>query len=582
MKQITIRYRETIFVAIILCLVLVVNLFYLTKKSGYFVDEGMTLFLSNGNYNGAVTSKSNATLSDFIEQFVWKGNIPSTIENVSHMLKELTSAGNYSEKGTVEWYDAARELLQGQRGWVKGKELFDQLTVSGETRFQYAQVLVNQAVDVHPPLFYLAVHTIFSLFPGTYSDVYLFTVNFLALALACIVLYKAAHLLFGDPSLAVIALAVYGFSQGFLSCAMYFRMYAIFSLFVILTVYVHLLIENAQYKIDRKRQVQLVLVTVFGFYTHYYYIIFLFPLFVLTVWKLLRNHKKKEFWKYLKDMVMAGIISLIIWPLSVYHILFGYRGTEAVSRIISDGLAKRINAYYMIIRQAFFWNQDWLFVLAIALGILLCVRYIRKNTFGCFFKRTETSLFIICTFYLLFICQIAPSRADRYIMCIYPVFSLLIVAIIAQIVKRFKNKTGFQFLPAVLVGVLFLGAFLFNTPNYLYLENAQYKLNIEKEPSEINCLMLSDDDWRGFPVVLKLSEFQEVIVLGEDEKNLLISEKPQDADADLLIYVLKELEQEENLAEVCEYLGYNYEEIQTVSSDMEDFNAYLLEVEKNG
>ena len=73
-------------------------------------------------------------LFDFIEQFVWKDSMLSTIDNIFDMLKELTSAGNYSEKGTVEWYDAARELLQGHRTWVKGEELFEQLTVSKEER----------------------------------------------------------------------------------------------------------------------------------------------------------------------------------------------------------------------------------------------------------------------------------------------------------------------------------------------------------------------------------------------------------------------------------------------------------------
>lgn len=570
--------KNNIVMAILLLLVLCVNLFYLQKKSGYFVDEGMTLFLANGNYNGAVTSKSDNTLFDFIEQFVWKDSMLSTIDNIFDMLKELTSAGNYSEKGTVEWYDAARELLQGHRTWVKGEELFEQLTVSKEERFHYAQVLVNQAVDVHPPLFYLVVHTVFSIFSGTYSDGYIFAINFIALLLTCIILYKFVEEISEDPLLPVLTVAIYGFSQGFISCAMYFRMYALFSLFATLTIYLYLLMEKEQYRLSKKRSMQLIVVTILGFYTHYYYIIFLFPMFVLTVGKLLGRHLKQELWHYLKNMIVAGIISLIIWPLSVYHILFGYRGTEAISNLVSTSLPVRIASYYTIIRRAFFWDKDWLFILVILLGMFLCFLYIRKQSVKLFLTRKEIQLLLSCIFYLLIICQIAPSRADRYIMCIYPIIAVAISIIITWITKRIKMKTGFAVLIA---GIWILGGLILTTPNYLYMEYEQKTLGTEKDCSELNCLMISDDDWRGFPVALRLSEFEEVIVLGEDEKSVLASEKPQGKNRDLLIYVLKELDQEQNLREACEYLGYEYVGTEMITSDVEDFNAYLVEANRN-
>lgn len=47
--------------------VLIVNTYYLGQKSGYYVDEGMTLFLANGHYNGAVTSKSDRDFRGFPE-----------------------------------------------------------------------------------------------------------------------------------------------------------------------------------------------------------------------------------------------------------------------------------------------------------------------------------------------------------------------------------------------------------------------------------------------------------------------------------------------------------------------------------
>ena len=139
-------------------------------------------------------------------------------------------------------------------------------------------------------------------------------------------------------------------------------------------------------------------------------------------------------------------------------------------------------------------------------------------------------------------------------------------------------KTGFAVLIA---GIWILGGLILTTPNYLYMEYEQKTLGTEKDCSELNCLMISDDDWRGFPVALRLSEFEEVIVLGEDEKSVLASEKPQGENRDLLIYVLKELDQEQNLREACEYLGYEYVGTEMITSDVEDFNAYLVEANRN-
>lgn len=43
------------------------------------------------------------------------------------------------------------------------------LTVQQEYAFNYKSVFYNQAQDVHPPLYYVIIHTISSFFPGTYS-----------------------------------------------------------------------------------------------------------------------------------------------------------------------------------------------------------------------------------------------------------------------------------------------------------------------------------------------------------------------------------------------------------------------------
>ncbi len=67
------------------------------------------------------------------------------------------------EDGVV--YEPASEVLD------------DYVTVSSDSRFNYPNVFKNQADDVHPPLYYIILHTICSLFPGRFSIWYAGIIN---------------------------------------------------------------------------------------------------------------------------------------------------------------------------------------------------------------------------------------------------------------------------------------------------------------------------------------------------------------------------------------------------------------------
>ncbi len=165
----TIKNCEKIYLIFLLLLITLVSCYYINHKKGFYVDEGMTLYLSNGTYTGAVTTVPEATIFEFVDEYVIKDTVPETISNVRGMLEDVMGAGDYSVKGTVEWYDAARSVLQGRNTWMSGTDLYDMITASKEKRFDYAQVYINQMMDVHPCIYYFVVHTVFSLFPGVYS-----------------------------------------------------------------------------------------------------------------------------------------------------------------------------------------------------------------------------------------------------------------------------------------------------------------------------------------------------------------------------------------------------------------------------
>lgn len=558
---------------IVLLIILCMNIRFLNMKSGYYVDEGMTLFLANGHYNGTVTSRSEYGIDSFIATYIIKdGDNPlQVIQNVWGMLNELIHAGNYSKEGSVQWYDDARRMLQGKTEWISGEELFQELVAGRGERFQYSQVYVNQALDVHPCFYYALVHTVFSIFPGIYSDAFLFAINMVFLIMTCLVMYRMVKECFKDERAAFFSVVLFGFSQGFASCAVYFRMYAVLTFFVAMTLYLHLKFQKAgeQGRIDKRKMTELGITVLLGFNTHYYYILFLFPLFLLTcVWM---RKEKSLCRRYIRCMVLTGVISLIIWPFSVYHILFGYRGTEAVSNVFSDGLLQHLWGYLKELGSALFAGSAWIGAFLLVISVAFCLAVWHKGDEN---RRFIVGMFVPCAVYFVLIAQIAPTISDRYIMCLLPCMAVFISVAVSILVGGLcKNAARIIIMSVLGIAYALIGLFLM-MPNYLYLEQRGKELALSEDKGQYNCVMLGFDHGQGFPAARKLSEFGQVLVAGRQETDGITSSGH--IAAGTVVYVYEGLNFVECLGKLEKNMGLDMPYVE-LDSDIEGFRAFLYE-----
>lgn len=558
-----------VYLCIFSVIVIALSLFFLNQKSGYYIDEGMTMYLANGNYNGAVTTASDYSFFDFIKEFVWRGDIPNTIMNIKDMVGQLLGSGNYSTEGSVGWYDAARSLLQGNFQWVTSEELLKQITAESGNRFNYVQVYLNQVMDVHPPLYYFLVHTVFSLFNGTFSNVLLFSVNIIFLLMTVWMLYKFAMRLFHNEWNALLTVTLYGVSQSFFSCVLYFRMYAVLSFFVIATLYIHLLVCEGQLVKNRKLKVLLSTTLIMGSWTHYYYYIFLFPIAVITVWSLAKKYGKKDVLCYVKNVLISAGISLIIWPFSLYHILFSYRGTEAVDSLLHRGFIESFLKYVDIIVSEGISNNRLLGMIAAGIIMIAVVAWMRvkKNV------PVEGKLIVIpVLFYVLMMAKITPVQSDRYIFCIIPVLCLCVVwGVIAVCTLLHKdNKVA-----CIIVGVFLVCNVVAGIhPNYMFSEQKDLQLGIEKN-NTLNCLMVMDDDASAYAYVPYLLDFNEVLAIGYNDIDKLEEVVADNENMPVVLYIAGYLEVDVLSDKAAEKL--NMTNVKNIESDFAGVKAYLLE-----
>ena len=106
--------------------------------------------------------------------------------------------------------------------------------------FDYSVPWNNQKIDVHPPLYYCAVYTAESLFPGLGLPWVGLLPNFVFLLAGTVVLYFAARRLTGRFWTAWLAAAVFLLNIGTQGMAVFTRMYALLMLETVVLVALHL------------------------------------------------------------------------------------------------------------------------------------------------------------------------------------------------------------------------------------------------------------------------------------------------------------------------------------------------------
>lgn len=181
---------------------------------------------------------------------------------------------------------------------------FPYITVQDDGRFDYANVWKWQERDVHPPLYYALVHSVCSLFPNRYSEWYAGIVNivFGLLTLWCI--RKIVDEMTHSKTAILLCSLCYMTVAGILSAILFFRMYVMAMFFVSLVTY--LFLKAVGEGLSVRASISMILATVGGALTHYYFIIYLFFIsLIFGIYMLVRRNFKQGA-MFVLSMAIAG------------------------------------------------------------------------------------------------------------------------------------------------------------------------------------------------------------------------------------------------------------------------------------
>ncbi len=237
--------------------------------------------------------------------------------------------------------------------WHTDQYYQDYLALQEEDQGDWGPVYKNQKDDVHPPLYYVLLRGVMGLDLGRFSKWPGIILNIVIMGGCSVLLYEVLRKLLvkekNTARKALILVLFAGITVAGVSTVVYIRMYALLTLMVLLTLWLHLeLLERKKPKFGW--YVAIGLAVVLGVLTQYYYLFFLFGLVLVTVVRYVRQKRWAESVKYLGSLVVAGILVLVIWPHILQHMFFGYRGQGVLGNLVNlKILGKQIWDYLLIV-----------------------------------------------------------------------------------------------------------------------------------------------------------------------------------------------------------------------------------------
>lgn len=495
------RISETSKIRVILLTLLIVSffsmLYYGSLKEGYHVDEVYSYGLANSEYLPFMHfGAHDYNVKEWMMEY-------GAGESFGDLFKNLWNDFQILKECDFQWRDSViyRDYLTAQVNsadtrtttWLPGQAYIDYLAVSKSNTFNYASVYYNQRGDVHPPLYYMILHTLCSFFPGVFSPWFALSMNILFLLLMLAVLYRMTKAHLGGETTALVTVAVTGLCCGTMTTAVFLRMYALMTLMVVTCCAVHLRAIADDFQWKGKKGVLLVLTVIGGYMTHYYFVLYAIGIAAVSVIVMAVRKKWRSLLRYILLLTCAAAIGLCIWPFSVKHVFFGYRGNAAMG-ILSTGDFYLIRTRLMLqqISAQVLGGQGY--VLWIAAAVVAGV---------CLWKRGRNLpvvkgavVFLPILFYVVAVSQIVPFFADRYVMCVFPFVCLFMTAGIAFCLKNLMAGLDSRWfnrgMAAAGVAILLLNNAYFHAPGYLG-RGGQETVAV---PENTDCIyVLPDGDW---------------------------------------------------------------------------------------
>ena len=562
------RSCYNILTVLVLLIVTVFMFYWIGQKEGFHEDEIFSYGSSNYKWDNVFQA---AAKSDFlnrtIEQYIIGDNIGETIENIKYYLNHQDE---FSQK-------ASAIQSADKPEWKTSQMAKEYATIGEGDVFNYFSVYYNQSRDVHPPLFYMLVHLVSSIAYGVFSKYIIFAINLVFILLSLYIIRKI-FILFDKKYLGLIAILFYGLSMGAASTAIFLRMYAMITFFCLMYLYLNIRILKNNLEITKQDKWKLFFTILLGFLTQYYFCIFALFVFALMCIRMIYKKEFKILRRYILIHVVTAIVGVILFPASIYHIFFSYRGVGGADNGIS--LLEGLQLYLPILSESFSINNILMFIIiALALVGIIASIIIKKTKKQKIEKLYQYILLIVPTvIYFIYVAKMAPSVEAKYaIRYLMPILPEIVIIFVLGIFSIFKNKKIAYILTICTTLIITINGMLTNKPKYLYTGYSNY-IKIAEEYKDLDFVYAVDN---AFTYLTSMPEFMIynksiIINMNYDKLDFLTTDEELQSQDEFILTIKKWMNVEDTLNKILEYTGFtNYKVLLDQQDDTQSI-IYLV------
>ncbi len=467
---------------LVLMLILCIGCFFIFIKQGYHTDEMLSFELANAEFTPwIVPTQPEGRLEKFVKNEIYAESFRETCMNIIAAAEDvLVNRG--ASKALSYKADVYEEPV-----WISAGQFRDYITTDGHDRFNYLSVYFNVKDDNHPPLHFMALHTISSLFPGRAAAWMGCIINLACVLGVCVFLMKICREFLENEELGWAVCILYACSMAGISTILLIRMYAMLTFFCMAALYLHM--RKMQAGQWRRQNGRLIFVTVCGFLTQYYFVIFMLLLAGISIFYILKKYDRKDALYYSRTMGISAALGLFIFPFSVADVLYSGRGIESVQNLKGgfSGVGERFISFANIIKEKALGGTMGLGIFLITIVAAFTAWLLLKNAESSEMaeikkkerakeKKQNGSLAYLYRMagvpligYFLMVVKIAPFYVDRYLMPVFPLLAFFIGVALSKCLEYLKGYLPFFGKGGVLTGL----AVLMVLPN-MKLDHAGY------------------------------------------------------------------------------------------------------------
>ena len=407
--------------------------------------------------------------------------------------------------------------------WHNKEYYEDYLTVNDDEMGEYKQVYINQKNDVHPPLYYLLLRIAMSFTPNHFSKWSGIILNIIIYVFITVFIYLILEKLFEGKSnhkiKAVILAFISSITLASVTNVTYIRMYALSTLNILIITYLHMKFYD---KYEKKNLILIGIIATIGSLTHYYFLFYLVVLYVLTVLKYMSDRETKIVRNYTITLVIAGIISLIIFPFSIQHMFFGYRGGGVVSSLTDitkwpSSISKLLS--YLKVVHTYTFNNLLTIIIITIIGILIYKKIKNIDT------KTEKSkyfkiLYLPTIIYFILVAISSPWIELRYIMPICALIFVVTVYLLNQLLETVISKKSTLKIMLAFLLLMLISPFVFKIePQVTYSDKKEIVSRLRNELNVPTVYWFNSNNNRFLDDILLFSVINESYVAKDMESS---------------------------------------------------------------